>query len=168
MSHRWPLSEYPALNPQDFPDQQSFASLRRPADEIRSSAKDGQDVLVHWCTVPTRDGSEIDTLRYECIFGSQDGERPLVMVFHGGGNAHAPQRLACKDRPSNARCEQRLDSWRLHSRGQVLQGSCDKNWGPCGERCLSTVRSHAVYNRQSSSAIMTVSTGVLSTNSQPH
>lgn len=84
-SRSWPLEDYPALNPADFPDIASFAKLRKPIAQLKCEVRSKGNVQVSWSEVVARDGASIPLLHYEPRETLEEACRPLCVVFHGGG-----------------------------------------------------------------------------------
>lgn len=89
---RWPVEQYPALQPQNFSDAASFNKLRMPRESLLDSAKDDDKVRMSWVPITVRDGTPIDVLCYlpKSLVDAdrQDASqyrRPLLFAIHGGG-----------------------------------------------------------------------------------
>jgi len=158
----WPVDKFPALKPQDFPDDRSFSVLRRSEEQLKADAKDDEDVRVFWKQCPTRDGKEISILFYEPIKRQRNESRlPLIVAIHGGGKILSfIHRIMATLTPGAFR----LGNRRLRCRGRIVpkggrpagfHGS--KHTLPIASTCyIVLLRENANYHL----------TGALSTNSR--
>lgn len=83
----WPLSQFPALDPADFPTPESLDVLRKPHDQLKQEVRSGANVSLSWVNAFARDGTELPVLVYQSAKSdvSDLHQRPLVVAIHGGG-----------------------------------------------------------------------------------
>lgn len=84
---RFPISEYPPLNPENFLEPGAFLSLQKPQNQIIEEAKSDDQVHVAWQCASAKDGHRIPLLIYESGDRTRTGEsdRALFFAIHGGG-----------------------------------------------------------------------------------
>lgn len=61
----WPLSQFPALDPADFPTSESLDVLRKPHDQLEQEARSDANVSLSWVNALAGDGTELPVLVYQ-------------------------------------------------------------------------------------------------------